>query len=470
VSRDGEGVRASTGDEARLTTRERVLVGGSVGSLGALLVVVLDGASLAYLPVGAGYGAAFGAAFGERCSDPGRGLVWGLGAGFLTWVGLVGALGAVGVTDAATVVALFVRVLLGFAAPVGFALGARQWAGASALDVPRAVVTGGVSGLVGGWAFSVWMAQTGFLPLVAELVGLSSPHVGRVVHFGIAAFIGVSFAVLFQRDARGFGSSLGWGLAYGFFWWLLGPLTLFPVVIEGSLAWTAAGASERLGSLLGHVVYGVLVGVVYAVTNRLWLVLFYESDPLNRDLEGPGVRTLQSLGYGVVASLGGGALFGALMWATGDLRVVAQLVGRSSPAVGFVVHMAISSTIGMTYGRLFRYESPSFAAGVAWGSVYGLVWWFVGPLTLLPTLLGRPLPWTAAAVGAALPTLVGHLAYGGVTGLVFSVLERRHRAWASLDPRIAERERKRSRRVGTPAPAVWLFVLGMGVFVLLLLL
>jgi len=124
----------------------------------------------------------------------------------------------------------------------------------------------------------------------------------------------------------------------------------------------------------------------------------------------------------------------------------------------------------MTYGRLFRYESPALAAGAAWGSVYGLVWWFVGPLTLLPTLLGQPLPWNSQAIGTALPTLVGHLAFGALTGTAFYLLERRERAWADVDPRIAERERKRRRRVGTPAPAVWLFDLGMGVFALLLLL
>lgn len=77
--------------------------------------------------------------------------------------------------------------------------------------------------------------------------------------------------------------------------------------------------------------------------------------------------------------------------------------------------------------------------------MHGLAGWVVGPLTLSPTLLGGPLAWTGSAVGATLPSLLGHLTYGGATGLAFHLLERRQRDWARFDPRIAERERRRRR-------------------------
>jgi len=339
----------------------------------------------------------------------------------------------------------------------------------AAFSFRRAVVAGGLAGCVGGWVFGKWMDTVDLFPALGGLVYSHTRASGLAVHSLVAMVIGASFGLLFQRDIRGYGSSLGWGTAYGILWWFLGPMTILPLLQSRPLDWSYQHGGELFGSFVGHIVFGVIVGLIYAVVDRLWVGFFTDSDPINREPEGPGARTLYSLGWGAAASLAGGLLFSLVMLATGALPHVARLVGGTSSLLGFLVHLVISAIIGMSYGLLFRREAPDKGSGVAWGLLYGLVWWFLGPLTLYPMLLGGSLTWTTQAAGLALPSLIGHLMYGAATALAFIVLERRHDEWMRLDPRLAAREVRLRRPIGTPAPAIWLFVLGLGVLLPILL-
>jgi len=106
---------------------------------------------------------------------------------------------------------------------------------------------------------------------------------------------------------------------------------------------------------------------------------------------------------------------------------------------------------------------------VAWGWMFGLICWYLGPLTLSPMILHGSFDWTTRAAAPLLPSLMGYLIYGATTAFTFLVLERRYAHWLLLDPRTAARELRRTRPVGTPAPALWMFVLGLGVLLPILL-
>ncbi|MFN8456313.1 MAG: hypothetical protein U0401_16860 [Anaerolineae bacterium] len=423
-----------------------LIVGAVVGLIGGTICMLLGLATFATgILLGALYGALFAWLSAHRAVSPGAGLLWGLGYAFLLWlIGpaglfpfLSGAMPQMAMLDAAR--AHFPELcayILCFGLPLGLALGIwnsfrpqpgqttgsvqnfrrmshpvgaglapahvgqpqglplpKFWdAPQAAFSWPRAIVVGGLAGIVGGWAFGKWMAQVNFFPLIAGLVNSDSAAVGVTLHYVFAVIIGATFGLLFQRDVRGFGSSLGWGLAYGLLWWFLGPLTILPIWQGNSIDWSYTHASALFGSLVGHIIYGLIAGLIYAAIDRLWIGFFFESDPLHREVEGAGSRTLQSLGWGIVASLAGGLLFSLVMVATGALPAVASLVGGASPVLGLVVHMGISALVGMSFGLLFQYEAPSLGAGVAWGLVYGLTWWFIGPLTLMPICSVQPSP------------------------------------------------------------------------------
>ncbi|MBC8092681.1 MAG: hypothetical protein H7Y15_12230, partial [Pseudonocardia sp.] len=138
---------------------------------------------------------------------------------------------------------------------------------------------------------------------------------------------------------------------------------------------------------------------------------------------------------GTASGIGGGLVFGAAMASLGTLPTVASIVRTDSPVVGFVVHMGIAAAIGAGFGLLVAHQRAQAGEALFWGLIYGAFWWFLGPLTLLPLLVGRQVAWDLPSAQGLLPSLVGHLFYGATTAVVFAVLRRD--AGAAIRPRAA---------------------------------
>ena len=119
---------------------------------------------------------------------------------------------------------------------------------------------------------------------------------------------------------------------------------------------------------------------------------------------------------GIAGGIAGGLIFGAMMGMMGMLPMVASVVGSQSPVVGFIYHMFNSVVIGAGFGFVFGGLSQSYGQGALWGLLYGAIWWVLGPLVLMPLLLGMPL---FRIDQMALMSLMGHLIYGLLTGLVY---------------------------------------------------
>jgi uncharacterized membrane protein YagU involved in acid resistance len=123
---------------------------------------------------------------------------------------------------------------------------------------------------------------------------------------------------------------------------------------------------------------------------------------------------------GVVGGIVGGLVFGAMMAMMGMLPMVASVVGSKVASVGFLYHMFNSVVIGALFGFVFGAFSRGYGQGAVLGLVYGAIWWVLGPLILMPLLMGTGGPQFAMAPSPPmLMSLVGHLVYGLLTGLVY---------------------------------------------------
>src|SRR6516225_5466842 len=293
-------------DRKALSSRvTEILLGSCVGAVGGALQGPLLSAPLAQsLLCGLLFGAAFALLFAKRATSPGAGLIWGLAFAVLMWLlfpaGIVPlAAGAAGsgsmLQDARARFPQLVSFLLCLGMPAGLTLGLwaelRGTASNPKFNWGRATVAGGFAGTLGGLIFGRWVSSGDYFPLLAGYGTLTFSH-GTIIflHFSVALLIGITFGLLFQRDVLGYGSCMGWGLGYAMFWWFLGQLTLLPLVAHKPIDWSTDQASFVFGSLVGHILYGLILGVTYATLDRFWVRLFIKSDPLNREVGGVGVH------------------------------------------------------------------------------------------------------------------------------------------------------------------------------------
>jgi len=116
------------------------------------------------------------------------------------------------------------------------------------------------------------------------------------------------------------------------------------------------------------------------------------------------------------------ALMPAPAGAGSMLGFMAHLVRSVHPAVGWLVCAVYGVLIGAWFGRLLHAQVLDAGPAMLWGGVYGLGWWIVAGIVLVPAALAR-WPLSIAAVdqvrGVALPLLIGHLVYGVILGLVW---------------------------------------------------
>lgn len=133
------------------------------------------------------------------------------------------------------------------------------------------------------------------------------------------------------------------------------------------------------------------------------------------------VMAFRGLSSGVLGGLAGGVVFGLIMQAMGLLPQVAMLVGGEGVAVGWLTHLAISAFFGGTFGMVVGSRVSAWAPMVALGAGYGVFLWVVGALLIMPARLGMPM---FEINTTTLQSLVGHIVFGAVLGVVHLAVSR----------------------------------------------
>jgi hypothetical protein len=138
---------------------------------------------------------------------------------------------------------------------------------------------------------------------------------------------------------------------------------------------------------------------------------------------------------GAVAGLAGGVVFGLMMTlmsaptpdggAMPMMAMVGMVVRSPTLLVGWLYHLVNSAVIGALFGWLLGRRVHGYGSGLLWGLAYGLLWWVLGGLILMPVLLGMPAfapLMMAPMVPVAVGSLVGHLTYGAITGAAYKAI------------------------------------------------
>ena len=132
----------------------------------------------------------------------------------------------------------------------------------------------------------------------------------------------------------------------------------------------------------------------------------------------------RALWLGAIAGIIGGIPFGIMMGMMGMMPMIGMLVRVESAFVGVLVHAAISAITGAIYGFFAARFPLTWRNAVVGGLIYGVIWWVLGALILMPALLGmfemifviQQMQWMS---------LMGHIIFGVVLALSFLWLYRR---------------------------------------------
>lgn len=110
---------------------------------------------------------------------------------------------------------------------------------------------------------------------------------------------------------------------------------------------------------------------------------------------------------------------------TSMLIVAAETLHSHGWLAGWIASLVYTVLVGGIFGWLVKSQALTEPQLTLWGALYGLGWWIVSGLIVIPAFLGK-VPLSSAALDAtrpvALASLIEHVLYGAILGYVYAVL------------------------------------------------
>jgi uncharacterized membrane protein YagU involved in acid resistance len=134
------------------------------------------------------------------------------------------------------------------------------------------VVLGAAAGVVAGLPLGIimqvrdadpaMMPGTTMMDLVGDLISDPSARLGWLIHLFNSALFGAIFVLLFSRWLSQRVPAIALGLLYGVAWWVVGALWIMPAWLGMDDKVFEVG-DNQWWSLVGHLIYGLLLVVIY---------------------------------------------------------------------------------------------------------------------------------------------------------------------------------------------------------------
>lgn len=143
-------------------------------------------------------------------------------------------------------------------------------------DQNKVAVEAVISGLVAGVFFGLMMQfGLGVMPTVGALyTGQANLLIGWIAHLAHSAIAGLVFAFLLASSdtleacRESLGQSAGVGLIYGVLLWIVGASLIMPYWASAIGLDAASFPNFGTQRLAGHLVYGVVLGLVHSWLSR----------------------------------------------------------------------------------------------------------------------------------------------------------------------------------------------------------